>query len=140
MSIFSKILSISVLVLSLLSVQGIFAASEAEGDYLKQLEMEVDDDITVVPDALISEQPELSNNGPTLDAPSSEMELIIDKKELINDKQSFEKALEAAYPDSFVLYVELTDDEKKQVYQDFTEKKRLFNSSLKIISIYLASH
>lgn len=138
MSIVSKILSISVLVLSLLSVQAIFAASE--GDYLKQLEMEVDDDITVVPDALNSEQPELSNNGPTLDAPSSEMELIIDKKELINDKQSFEKALEAAYPDSFALYVELTDDEKKQVYQDFTEKKRLFNSSLKIISIYLASH
>lgn len=138
MSIFSKILKISVLVLSILSVQVIFAASD--DDYLKQLDMEADNDISDIPAILNSEQPELSNNGPTLDAPSSEMELIIDKKELIVDNQSFEKAMEGAYPESFALYVELTGGEKKQVYQNFTEKKRLFNSSLKIISIYLASH
>ena len=138
MSIFSKILKIYALVLSILSVQVIFAASE--GDYLKQLEMEADNDISEIPAILNSDQPELSDNSPTLDAPSSEMELIIDKKELIVDNQSFDKALEVAYPESFALYIELTDGEKKQVYQNFTEGKRLFNSSLKIISIYLASH
>jgi len=126
---------LSFLSFSLLSAQVAFSA--AEDDYLKQLEMEAGDDVIESPEFLESQG---SKNSAGLDAPSSEVELIFDKKELISDTQSFEKAMKETYPESYALYLELTDEQKKQIYQDFVLKKRLYNSSVKIISIYLGSH
>ena len=67
-------------------------------------------------------------------------ELIFDKKELITDKKSFESALRETYKESYGLYLELTDEQKQLIYEDFTQTKRLYNSSVKIISAYLSSH
>lgn len=129
MSCFSKCLKFSVLALGLLTVQTIFAASDA--DYLKQLEMEASDDIGEEREA----QPIVDHADP--DTSSSDME---DKKKLNNDIASFDKKLKETYPESYALYLKLTNEQKKLIYQNFIQKKRLYISSVKIISVYLSSH
>ncbi len=132
MSFFLKYLKFSVLALSLLTVQTIFAASDA--DYLKQLEMEAGDDIGGESEALSAA------DNTELGIPSSDMELIFDKKGLISDEVDFAKALKESYPESYALYLEFTEEQKKLIYQNFIQKKRLYISSVKIISLYLRSH
>ncbi|MCW8931627.1 MAG: hypothetical protein OQL19_15520 [Gammaproteobacteria bacterium] len=135
MSIFFNIIKLSIFSLSLMSAQFLLAASE--DDYLKQLEMEADvDNVSESPSFLESQGADNS----TLDAPSNDSELINDKKELINDLQTFEKALKGSYPESYELYQQLSDEQKNLIYQDFTNNKRLYNSSVKIISVYLGTH
>lgn len=119
--------------LSLFPVQVSFATPEE--DYLKQLEAEADDEVVESEDFIETQQSEAS-----LEAPSSDAELIFDKKELITDKKSFESALRETYKESYGLYLELTDEQKQLIYEDFTQTKRLYNSSVKIISAYLSSH
>jgi len=119
--------------------QASFAASE--DDYLKQLESEASDELVDEPPGFIeSQQNNGSGNSATLDAPSSDMELIMDKKELVSDRASFEKALKGTYKESHDLYVQLTEDQKEAVFQDFLQGKRLYNSTVKIISVYLDTH
>jgi hypothetical protein len=138
MLIFIKFFIISFFLLGLFSVQAVFAGSEE--DYLKQLEMEADDELPEPSflEPLSSDNPGSSSSNP--DAPSTDVELILDKKELIVDVTSFEKALKGTYPESYELYEQLTDEQKKSIYQDFTRKKRLYGSSVKVISVYLSSH
>ncbi len=128
-----SILRIVFLMLSLFPVQVSFATPEE--DYLKQLEAEADDEVVESEDFIETQQSEAS-----LEAPSSDAELIFDKKELITDKKSFESALRETYKESYGLYLELTDEQKQLIYEDFTQTKRLYNSSVKIISAYLSSH
>lgn len=119
----------------LLLAQVAFALSNDE--YLKQLEAEADEEVIESQDFIESQQ---SGAASALDAPSTGTELILDKKVLITDQISFEKALEASYKESYALYMELSDQQKKLIYDDFTQTKRLYNSSVKIISVYLSSH
>jgi len=133
MAIFSKGLkNILLIVLGILISQTVFASSD--DDYLRQLELEAGDEI--------DDMTEDSNSSDALSvgAPASENELILDKKKLIVDINTFESALKNAYPDSYALYDQLNEEQRKLIYQGFTEHKRLYNSSLKVISIYLGSH
>ncbi len=136
MSIISKIITFYFILSSIFFVQ---AVSASQDDYLKQLEMEANDEASS-PASVLDSQSGISSDDTSLDAPSSDMALILDKKELISDLAGFEKALEGTYPESFSLYQELTGEQKNNIYQDFTENKRLYNSTVKIISTYLASH
>ena len=108
-------------------------------DYLKQLEMEANMGVDDAPEILNT-----NGSGPSsstsLDSPSTEVELILDKKELIVDINSFEKALKKSYRESYGLYQQLSDTQKESVYKDFTQHKRLYNSSVKTISTYLGTH
>ncbi len=137
MSIFSKIITLFLFSISLLFTHAILAASQ--DDYLKQLEMEANDEGSSQSSVIDSQSGIPSDDG-ALKAPSSDMELIHDKKELISDNTGFEKALRDTYPESFSLFQELTDEQKTLIYQDFKKNKRLYNSTVKIISIYLGSH
>ena len=114
--------------------------AETDDDYLKQLEMESADEIDEGSSILESIVPGSVLNDPTLDAPSEDTELILDKKELIVDRASFEHALKATYRESFQLYQELSDEQKNSIYEGFLAEKRLYNASVKIISIYINSH
>jgi len=120
-------LSIGILLLSslsLLSSQAVFAASEDA--YLRQLELEAGDELEEVP-------------LDTVDSADSD-ELIQNKTELITDQKSFEKALKGKFQDSFELYRTMDDKQKNKIYQEYRRHKRLYNSSVKIISIYLSTH
>jgi len=129
---------ISVIVLAILISQVALASSE--DDYLKQLELEAGDE----PDDMSAVQSEgeegNSSSDLFVDMPTTEKELILNKKKLIVDINTFEAALKSTYPDSYALYVQLNETQRKLLYQEFTEHKRLSNSSLKAISIYLDSH
>ncbi len=129
---------ISVIVLAILISQVALASSE--DDYLKQLELEAGDE----PDDMsaVQNEGEEGNSSSDLfvDMPTTEKELILNKKKLIVDINTFEAALKSTYPDSYALYVQLNETQRKLLYQEFTEHKRLSNSSLKAISIYLDSH
>lgn len=137
MSITSKIIKTAFLCASIFSTQMVFSVSD--DDYLKQLEAEAGEEST--DNSIIDDQhSDDSGSNQILDTPASDEDLILDKKELISDIQSFEKALAGIYPESYSLYQELTDVQKNSIYQSFTQNKRLYNSSLKIISTYLATH
>lgn len=137
MSILPKILTYSFCTLSLLGGSFLYAASD--DDYLKQLEAEAIDESTDNPMEPASFDADIGE-GPTLDAPATDVELITNKKELIVDRKSFEKALKVTYPESHTLYEQLSESQKESIYQDFTQKKRLYNSTVKIISTYIGSH
>ncbi len=116
-------------------------SASLEDDYLKQLESEASNELVDEPPGFIESQQTIgSGNATSLDAPSKDMELIMDKKELVSDRASFEIALKGTYKESYALYVQLTEEQKKVVYQDFLQGKRLNNSTVKIISIYLDAH
>lgn len=122
------------IVLLVLTYQNTYALSDE--DYLKQLELEVGAEIDDMPAVL-------NTNGSShysIDAPESEAELILDKKKLIVDLDTFDAALKEAYPESYALYEQLNDKQKRAIYQGFREHKRLYNSSVKVISVYLSSH
>ncbi|MCU7939038.1 MAG: hypothetical protein KZQ64_13530 [gamma proteobacterium symbiont of Bathyaustriella thionipta] len=139
MTIFSSVLKkIFCIIFVVLISQVSLAASD--DDYLKQLELEAGDDSDDMPAVLSTTEGDNSTNGETLDAPSSENELILDKKKLIVDITTFEAALRNAYRESYELYIQLNDEQKQIIYQGFTEHKRLYNSSVKIISVYLSTH
>ena len=110
--------------LTLLSSQVLFAASQDA--YLKQLEMEAGDELDEIP--------------VDTDTSADSDELIQNKTELITDQKSFEKALKGKFQDSFELYRTMDDKQKNKIYQEFKRHKRLYNSSVKIISIYLTTH
>ncbi len=114
----------------------VFAASE--DDYLKQLELEAEEDEKV--DALPTILESGDSANASMDAPTSELELIFDKKQLIIDLASFESSLNDAYPESSALYEQLSSKQKKKIYQEFKHHKRLYNSSVQVISVYLSSH
>ncbi|MCP3849084.1 MAG: hypothetical protein GY694_02425 [Gammaproteobacteria bacterium] len=136
----TKIPSIFTLFFVIVFFQQATSAS-SEDDYLKQLESEASNELVDEPPGFIESQQTIgSGNATSLDAPSNDMELIMDKKELVSDRASFEKALKGTYKESYALYVQLTEEQKKVVYQDFLQAKRLYNSTVKIISIYLDTH
>ena len=110
--------------LTFLSSQTLFAASQDA--YLKQLEMEAGDEFDELP--------------PDTDTSADSNELIQNKTELIVDQKSFEKALKGKFQDSFELYRTMDDQQKNKIYQEYRNHKRLYNSSVKIISVYLSTH
>ncbi len=114
----------------------VFATSDDE--YLKQLELEAEEDEKV--DALPTILESGDSADASIDAPTSELELIFDKKQLIMDLASFESSLSDSYPESFALYEQLSSKQKKKIYQEFKHHKRLYNSSVQVISVYLSSH
>jgi len=111
---------------SLLATETVFAASEDA--YLKQLELEME----------IEE--EMDELPPDLENSIDSVELIQNKTELIVDQGSFEKALKGKFQDSFELYRSMDDEQKNKIYQEYRKHKRLYNSSVKIISVYLSTH
>jgi len=129
---------IVVIVLAVLISQVTLASSE--DDYLKQLELEAGDELEDMPAVQNSSEGGNSSNDFIVDMPATEKELILDKKKLIVNINTFEAALKSTYPDSYALYIQLNETQRKLLYQEFTEHKRLSNSSLKVISIYLDSH
>jgi len=110
--------------LTLLSSQALFAASQDA--YLKQLEMEAGEELDELP--------------PDTDTSADSNELIQNKTELITDQKSFEKALKGKFQDSFELYRTMDDKQKNKIYKEYRNHKRLYNSSVKIISVYLSTH
>lgn len=138
MFIFLHIIRLALLVVILFSTQA--AIAETEDDYLKELEQEAANKIDNEPAAAGAEASDSAPSVSNLDAPSTDVELIQDKKELISDITSFEKALKESYKESYGLYQELSAEQKDLIYQDFKKNKRLYNSSVKVISTYLSSH
>jgi len=138
MFIFLHIIRLALLVVILFSTQA--AIAETEDDYLKELEQEAANKIDYEPAAAGAEASDSAPSVSNLDAPSTDVELIQDKKELISDITSFEKALKESYKESYGLYQELSAEQKDLIYQDFKKNKRLYNSSVKVISTYLSSH
>ena len=128
----------SIIVLAILISQAALASSE--DDYLKQLELEAGDEPDDMPAMQNKGEEGNSSNDLSVDMPTTEKELILNKKKLIVDINTFEAALKSTYPDSYALYIQLNETQRKLLYQEFTEHKRLSNSSLKAISIYLDSH
>jgi len=114
--------------LTLLSSQTLFAASKDA--YLKQLELELE----------LESASELEESPPDTVNSTDSDELIQNKTELITDQKSFEKALKGKYQDSFELYRTMDDKQKNKIYQEYRIHKRLYNSSLKIISVYLSTN
>jgi superfamily II DNA/RNA helicase len=133
---FFHVFIISIFLCTLCSSAIVFAASE--DDYLKQLELEAEEDEKV--DALPAILESGDSANASMDAPTSELELIFDKKQLIIDLASFESSLKANYPESSALYEQLTGEQKKKIYQEFKRHKRLYNSSVQVISVYLSTH
>jgi|GEM_PF-5540838 len=121
--------------LCFLSIPDAFSASTA--DYLKQLELEANDEVDELPVILNSTEPQ-STAG--IGAPSNDTVLIQGEKELVNNLHSFEKVMKVTYPESYNLYEQLTVEQKNSIYDDFVIHERLYNSSVKIISSYLSSH
>ncbi len=111
---------------SLLVTETLFAASEDA--YLLQLEHEIE---------IEEKMDELS---PYPDDSIDSVELIQNKTELIVDQGSFEKELKGKFQDSFELYRSMDDEQKNKIYQEYRKHKRLYNSSVKIISVYLSTH
>lgn len=139
MAIFSNVLKkILFIIFAVLICQITLAASD--DDYLKQLELEAGNEIDDMPSVLDSTEGNNNDNSLTVDAPASENELILDKKKLIVDINTFKSALKEAYPESYDLYEQLNSKQKESIYQEFTKHKRLYNSSVKVISVYLGSH
>lgn len=100
----------------------------SDDDYLKMLEAEAESPMTK-PDSIISEAESQSKSA-----------LIVEKKELITGIADFEKALRSEYPESYEMYSQFNQQQKKTVYRSFTKRKRLSNSTLKIISIHLTTN
>lgn len=139
MVIFSKLLKkILFSIFAVLISQVSLAAPD--DDYLKQLQLEAGDEIEDMPAVLNTNGGDNTSNGLSVDAPASENELITDKKKLIVDINTFDSALKALYPESYDLYEQLDIKQKELIYQEFTKHKRLYNSSVRVISVYLSSH
>lgn len=98
----------------------------SEDDYLKQLEKE----------ANATSEKSTGTDVPT----ETSKELVVDKKELIRDIKSFERALKREYPKNYAMYLEFTSQQKKQVYNSFLKSKRLYDASVKVTLIFIKSH
>ena len=98
----------------------------SDDEYLKQLEMEAES---------ISE-----TSSSTEAATDTTQELVVDKKELIHNIKSFERALKQEHPQNYTMYQEFDDQQKKQVYNSFLKHKRLYDASVKVTLIYIQSH
>ncbi|MCK5698128.1 MAG: hypothetical protein KAI02_08195 [Gammaproteobacteria bacterium] len=106
----------------------VFSVSQ---DYLRLLEAEAEAEIEIeMNDEL--EQTSIENNN--------EQELILNKRKLINNQQDFEQALKKGFPESYDLYKDLNNTKKETIYSNFKIHKRLYNSSVNIISMYLSTH
>jgi hypothetical protein len=115
----------------LLNTQIVLAISEDH--YLLQLEAEADE--------IIEDSNELNDTIENdVDLSIVDEKLILNKKELINNMAGFEKALENNFSESYNLYLLLSYEKKRLIYDDFIQNKRLKYSSVKIISLYLESH
>ncbi|MCU7800164.1 MAG: hypothetical protein KZQ70_08460 [gamma proteobacterium symbiont of Lucinoma myriamae] len=139
MVIFSNVLKkILCIIFAVLISQITLAATD--DDYLKQLELEAGNEIDDMPSVIDSTEGNNNDSSLTIDAPASENELILGKKKLIVDINTFNSALKDAYPESYSLYEQLDIKQQESIYQEFTKHKRLYNSSVRVISVYLSSH
>ena len=100
----------------------------ADDDYLKMIEAEAESSLA---------DPESNESRSKGSVSEPESDLIPDRKELIAGVSDFNKALKSEYPESYKMYVQFNKEQKKTVYDHFTQRKRLYNTNLKIISIYL---
>jgi len=85
-------------------------------------------------------EPESKESQRDVSKSEQKSDLILDKKELIDGVADFEKALKKEYPESYKMYSQFNEEQKKTAYNHFTKRKRLYNTNLKIISIYLHSN
>lgn len=104
-------------------------------DYLKQLELEATDDESELDQSAPTERQGSNKSKGTSKTPENNESI-----KLIVGVPSFEEALKNTYPESFNLYMEMDPKEKAGIYEHYKEHKRLYNSSVKIISVYLATH
>lgn len=111
------------LLLFITTSQFTFASEDA---YLKQLEME----------ANATSEKDSSTVAPT----EASNELVVDKKELIKNVASFERALKREHLKNYAMYQDFTDEQKKEVYNFFLKNKRLYDASIKVTLIYIKSH
>lgn len=103
----------------------------SDDDYLKMLEAEAESSMT---------KPDSNESRAPISEAESKSALIVEKKELITGMADFEKALKSEYPESYEMYSQFNQEQKKTVYHSFTKRKRLSNSTLKIISIHLTTN
>ncbi len=102
-----------------------FSHAQSDDNYLKQLELEAEN---------ITENP--SPDSQTQD----NTEFIPDKTLLIKTRKDFEASLKKSYPESYQLFMNLTDEQKNDIYQEFSKGELLSITAVKIISVYINSH
>ena len=110
--------------------------ADNDDNYLKQLELEVENEIVETPSGVEKNLPDKA----AAEHISTKTELILDKTRLITNRNDFEKALNDTYKESFQLYEQLTEVQKQAIYKEFSQGELLTAASLKIISVYLSSH
>lgn len=102
-----------------------FSYAQSDDAYLKQLELEAEN-ITETP----SSDPQTQDNT----------EFIPDETILIKTRKDFEASLKKSYPESYQLFINLTDKQRNDIYQEFSKGELLSKTALKIISVYIKSH
>jgi len=84
-------------------------AFSTQSDYLRQLELEANMDDEIEQSSTV----EANQNN------NSEEELIWDKKQLVNNQKNFEKALKESFPESYALYEDMDEKQKKKIFKKF---------------------